>query len=394
LLYVCLDPGIPVGSAKGAAVHVGEMLRALGQEGHQTALVARRVSRAPDGTPTTVVRTPARLRRVPMLRGLAGRLDTRRVEASMAEAIATLAPDVVYERYSLGQVAGAAAARVNGLPLILEVNAPLARERAMLNGQSPSPAAVAVERATWLGADAVVVPSRELAEMVRRAGQPTVLTLPNAVDPELFNAAPTPTMRTELGLADRLVVGFAGTVRPWHDLGTVVDAVAALPADLPASLLVVGDRPPPAISERASALGVDLVVTGQVPHEQVPAYLSAVDIAVASLSPDPALSYFSPLKALEYLASGRPTVVADVGDLIQLAEQGVAVPYRAGDAGSLGAVVRALGLDPRWRARLGAEGRAYAQTRTWRAVAAAVVAAAEDLRDHAQVSAVDRATSP
>jgi glycosyltransferase involved in cell wall biosynthesis len=221
-----------------------------------------------------------------------------------------------------------------------------------------------------------------------------VLTLPNAVDPDLFKAAPVGTMRGELGLEGRFVVGFAGTVRPWHDLDTVVQAVAALPAELRAALLVVGEQPPAAVGDRASALGVDVVVTGQVPHERVPSYLGAIDVAVSSLSPDPALTYFSPLKALEYLAAGCPTVVADVGDLRLLAEQRVALPYRAGDASSLAATVLALAMDPGLRTRLSAEGRSYAATRTWRSVAAAVVDGATDLSRRVHVSAVGPAASP
>src|SRR5204862_1556076 len=170
-------------------------------------------------------------------------------------------------------------------------------------------------QATWRGAHLVVVPSHPLAEMVRAAGQDRVVVTPNAVDPDLFAPGVEPLLRQELGLADRLVVGFVGTSRPWHDLGTLVAAMALVPEDLRATLLVVGEAPPAEVLADATRRGVEVVVTGPVVHNRVPAYLATIDVAVASLWSHPTMSYFSPLKALEYLAAGCPAVVADVGDL-------------------------------------------------------------------------------
>jgi glycosyltransferase involved in cell wall biosynthesis len=385
VLYLCLDPGVPVGSAKGASVHVWEMIRALGQEGHETALVARKVAAAPATlSDITIIGSPLRGRRHAVIGPPISRVDHVRVGRAITTAIKKFAPNVIYERYSLGQTAGSTAARKHGVPLILEVNAPLAFERAMVNGQSANADAVTVERATWRGADLVVVPSNPLAEMVREAGQQRVVVAPNAVDPELFAPRSEPVLRQELGLADRLVVGFAGTARPWHDLGTLVTAMSLLSPELRATLLVVGEPPPADLLADAADKGVEIKVTGPVMHHRVPSYLATIDIAVASLWSDPKLSYFSPLKALEYLAAGCPAVVADVGDLRTLADESVAVPYHAGDPASLAAAVTAIANDDELRGRLRLAGREYAATRTWRAVAATVMGAATktiDLRD-------------
>lgn len=389
VLYLCLDPGVPVGSAKGASVHVWEMIRALGQEGHETALVARRVVAAPATlSDITVIGSPLRGRRNALVGTPITAVDNLRVGRAINTAIKKFAPNVIYERYSLGQSAGAAAARKHGVPLILEVNAPLAFERAVVQGQSTAAEAVTTERATWRNADLVVVPSNPLADMVRDAGQERVVVAPNAVDPELFAPRSEPALRQELGLTDRLVVGFAGTARPWHDLGTLVTAMSLLPAELRATLLIVGEPPSAELLAEAAEKGVEIKVTGPVVHHRVPAYLATIDIAVASLWANQKLSYFSPLKALEYLATGCPAVVADVGDLRLLAEQRVAVPYHAGDAASLAAAVTSIATDRALRDRLSVAGREHAATRTWRAVAATVMTTATktiDLRDPAVV---------
>src|SRR5947207_2795452 len=48
---------------------------------------------------------------------------------NLCRAVRRFRPDVIYERYTLNTVAGTWAARRFGLPLLLEVNAPLAEEK-------------------------------------------------------------------------------------------------------------------------------------------------------------------------------------------------------------------------------------------------------------------------
>jgi glycosyltransferase involved in cell wall biosynthesis len=378
VLYVCLDPGVPVGSSKGAAVHVWEMVRALDQEGHDVALVAREVVAAPATlAQITVTGRTLRGRRLPVIGALLTTADRRRVRRQLARAIKRFRPEVIYERYALGQTVVSAIAHRHAIRHVLEVNAPLADERARAAGRAPDADDVAAEQATWRAADLVAVPSHPLAEMVRATGQPHVIVTPNAVDPELFRVQDEPLLRYELGLDDRLVIGFAGTARPWHDLGTVVDAVAQLPTDLRPALLIIGEQPPADIVVAATRQNVELVVTGPMLHPLVPRYLATVDIAVASLRAEPQFTYFSPLKALEYLAAGRPAVVADVGDLHLLVAKGAALPYRAGDAASLAEALQRVATDAELRARLVDAGRTFAETRTWRAVARTVMHAVD-----------------
>src|SRR5439155_6451646 len=99
-------------------------------------------------------------------------------------------------------------------------------------------------------------------------------------------------------------------------------------------LLLVGEGPDrAAVATRCERRGVRAAFTGAVPHDAVARFLARADACVASLTADPSLDYFSPLKALEYMACGRPTVVALVGDLCALVERQVVLGYRAGDAG-------------------------------------------------------------
>ena len=72
-------------------------------------------------------------------------------------------------------------------------------------------------------------------------------------------------------------------------------------------LLLVGDGPMRAAVEdesRRSGLQDSVTLVGSVPHEEVPSYLAAMDVAVAPYLPFEDF-YYSPLKLYEYMAAGR-----------------------------------------------------------------------------------------
>jgi len=380
LLYVCADRGIPIGAPKGGSVHVAELLRALEAEGHATALLScSPVHGRTPGRATFAALAPVPDRDV----------HDPRMRAAAADAIARFWPDVVYERYALHRPeAGEESAR-RGLPHVLEVNAPLVDEFRRFRGMPLDAAAERGERLAWRSADLVVVPSAALAKAVRAAGQERVLVVPNGVDPVLFAPRPNASaLRRRLGFAGRFVVGWAGRLKPWHGLDTLIDAVASLPEALNPALLVIGDGPERAgMQQRAASLRVDVHFTGAVRHEQVPGYLRAADACVAGLLPDRALHYFSPIKAFEYLACGRPTVVAEAGELAALVAAGAALGYRPGEAAELASRLELIAGDAVVRERLGRAGRSFAETRTWRAAARAVAGAVERLPSFAVLSA-------
>jgi glycosyltransferase involved in cell wall biosynthesis len=377
LLYVCLDRGIPLGAPKGAAVHVEETLRALAADGHATAVLAHSTTdgHAPS-CPTYLAPSPPERVSAP----------AQPLRLALRRAIEGFQPDVLYERYALFRVEGRRESGAAGIPLVLEVNAPLVEETERFRGLRLGSAAVEAERYAWTMADLVVTPSEQLAERIRSAGQERVLVVPNAVDPVRFDPSDDgATVRRRLRLVDRFVVAWAGRLKQWHDPDILVDAVARLPKRLRPALLLIGDGPERAgVERRATERGVAIVTTGAVSRRRVPELLAVADACVATLAADPSLHYFSPLKALEYLAAGRATVVAKAGALTGLAEAGAALGYRPGDPVDLAARLEAVAGDAALRRRVARRGRSYAESRTWRAAARAVVAATEALRPRFQ----------
>ena len=164
------------------------------------------------------------------------------------------------------------------------------------------------ERPALLGADLVACGSQPVVDQALRMGVPEdrVLLTPTGVDLDLFDEPPDPApLRQRLDLEGRFVVGWVGSFRRFHAVEQAVEAASTVPG---AALLLVGDGPERARIERlARDLGVRAVFTGTVPHDELPAYLAAMDVAVV-LAQRGEPFHYSPLKVAEYLAAGLPVV--------------------------------------------------------------------------------------
>ena len=137
-------------------------------------------------------------------------------------------PELIYERYNLYFLAGTLVARRSGVPLFLEVNAPLAEERSRHGGLGLPWLARWLERFVWRSADRVLAVTGVLKAMIAAAGVPPerIEVVPNGIDPARFAALPA---RPEA--PDPVVLGFVGFVRDWHGLDAVIAAMAADPRD-------------------------------------------------------------------------------------------------------------------------------------------------------------------
>lgn len=357
ILYLSADRGIPVRGHKGAAVHVRALTDALLMAGHRVTIFTPRPGPTDGPTPRAeVIDCP--LPTVAADDASAADCQAQAYTSVLvAAALAWLASnpcDAIYERYSLWSDAGARLRAVTGLPLILEVNAPLRIETARHRHLGDDARAAQIETAQFAAADHVAVVSQPLAHYVTAHGARAakVHVVPNAVDPQHFHPAVRGgDVRARYGLHGRTVVGFAGRMRPWHDGPTLLRAFQRLHAADPAyHLLLVGEMPPELLAAiEAAGLMEAVTCTGPVPHREVPEHLAAMDVAVSSHAVAEAgeTFYFSPLKLFEYLACGVPTVAADVGQPGELIRPGYnGYLYPPGDDAALAAAIRTLVADP------------------------------------------------
>lgn len=164
-------------------------------------------------------------------------------------------------------------------------------------------------------ADLVLSVDRAFAETLRSQGVDARF-FPNGCDTATIGRA----VDLHLGATptDRPVAAFVGLLNDRTDLA-LLEAVA----DRGVHLLVVGPVQPGFEPERVAALlqRDEVRATGPVPFAELPSLLAGVDVGLVPYR-DSAFNRSSfPLKALEYLAAGRPVVATPLPAIRWLAEQ-------------------------------------------------------------------------
>lgn len=373
-------------SRDGQAVHIDEMIGSLRKLGHEVRVVAPPVAEASDmGGEVSWVQ---RLRQA-LPKALYEFLElgySLVAYRHLARAASEFEPDVIYERYNLYLLSGLALARRRRIPLLLEVNAPLADERRRFGGLGLPWLARWAEGVVWRRADVVLPVTRVLGGHVAARGVPwsRIEVVPNGINEDHFATAPSAReAKAALGWAeDELVLGFTGFVRDWHGVDRVVRWMASPAAPAKARLLVVGDGPARSDLERLAeelALGDRVRFTGVVPRERVPEHVAAFDIAL-----QPAVvPYASPLKLFEYLALSKAIVAPRQPNIAEVLQDGVnALMFDASQPGALEDALSRLCSDRPLRDRI-AQGAGESIARlslTWDSNARRVVMLAEGLR--------------
>jgi len=188
----------------------------------------------------------------------------------------------------------------------------------------------------------------------------------NGVSTDLFHPMPSADAGRTLGLEPNMhYLNFTGSLKPWHDTKTLIQALPAILAELPfdVRLLIVGDGPEKKpLMKLARQLDVDRAIDwiGLVPIHRVPLYINASEVCLAPFTRERnSRTGTSPLKIFEYMSCGRPFVTTRIGiafdDEIESCRCGILVP--PGDPIALGKAVVKLLHNPEQRQRLGQRGR-------------------------------------
>lgn len=369
-------------SRDGQSVHLEAMVAALRAAGHDVLVVGpAEFAGAALGSSSRMV--DVLRQRLP---GWVGELAEIAYAVPAAwrlnRAAAIFRPDVIYERANLFHFAGAVTSWRLGLPLLLEVNSPMAEERARFGGLSLRRLAEIAERFVWRRATHVLPVTAVLARHVAAAGVPLerITVVPNGIDLAEFPPGSGEAANTEI------VLGFVGFLRDWHGMDGVLRAVAAWEGRPGLALHIVGDGPArPGLEKLAAELGIAdrLCFTGLASRAAIPEWIAGFDIALQPA----AVPYACPLKVLEYMAAGRAIVAPDQPNLRELLEHGrTALLFDPRDPDGMWRAVLALARDAVLRHALGDAARADVQRRglTWEAHARRVVSLAEmAIRDRA-----------
>ncbi|MEP7311544.1 MAG: glycosyltransferase [Pseudomonadota bacterium] len=270
--------------------------------------------------------------------------------------------EFIYERYSLFMFAPLLVAKIRGVPMLLEVNDSATVERVR-------PVfflflARAIERWVFRNATGLVVVSQTFLDYLSEAHgriAPAIVT-PNAANLADFSFTPEQrdTVRSRYGLTGSVVCGYLGAFVPWHAIDKFVYAIAAhLEATPHLKLLLVGDGATFGPVENFVAtrkLNHQIVLTGRVPHAEVPGLLAAMDMAILPSAGD----YTSPVKLFEFMACGIAPVAPDLAPIKEVLREGeTGWMFTAYDLdAAVRSVMQHAGNPPQLRA-VGAAARSY-----------------------------------
>lgn len=365
-------------SRDGQSVHVEELIHAFRAAGHDVMVVGPGVYQKSEfGGESSLVATIRRF-----LPGFAQELAelAYNLPATLRlwRACRGFRPDFIYERYNLYFLAGSLLARWFKLPLFMEVNSPLADERAKFAGLKLRRLARAVENFSWRSATRALPVTQVLGDIMIGCGVPAdrIRVVANGIVLDRF----PPRFSHGDGQVP-IVLGFVGFVRDWHGLDMVIAALAEDADSQNVSLAIVGDGPVRAqLEDQARTLGIAHRVrfSGLVPQDQVAGRVMEFDIALQpGVTP-----YASPLKIFDYMAAGCAIVAPDQPNIREiLTHDQTALLFDPAAPDQRWTAIQRLIRDAALRRRLGTAARAELVHRdyTWSGNASRIVGWAGEL---------------
>lgn len=168
-----------------------------------------------------------------------------------------------------------------------------------------------VEHAVYASVDALCCVSHALKDYITRSsGRPSnqIAVVHCAVDTSLFRFDPTTRamVRRELGLDDKLVFVYSGSLAPWQGPGKLLEFFSAVKQLHPPSHLVILTKETHAAERvlgRHSGDGPGVTLLS-LSHREVPRYLMAADVGLLLRDDTPVNRVAFPTKYAEYLATG------------------------------------------------------------------------------------------
>lgn len=258
------------------------------------------------------------------------------------------------------------AARIKGVPFLLEIR-DLWPEFAIDMGVLKNPILIRLskhlESLLYRQADHILVNSPAYRDyMVQRGLSPRKVTLiPNGVETDMFKAT-AGGVRHQLGIDGEFLVTYAGALGMANDIPTLIRAAQALRKHQKIHFLILGDgKERPNLEKLAAGYNLtNLTFAGARPKSEMPSLLAASDACVAILKNIPMFKTTYPNKVFDYMAAGKPVVLAIDGVIrrvVEAAGGGIYVP--PGDAEALKAAILELAGDPEKARRMGRHARTY-----------------------------------
>ncbi len=261
-------------------------------------------------------------------------------------------------------------ARFKGVPFLLEVRdlwPAFAVAVGVLKNKLLIRLSEWLERFLYRHADQVIVNSPGFINHVESRGAKNVTLIPNGADPDMFDPSREGRdFRKEHGFEDAFIVLYAGAHGMSNDLGVVLEAAELLKPEpwIQIVLLGSGKEKTGLMAEAEDRRLGNLHFLPPVPKSEMRNALAAADACLAILKPIELYKTTYPNKVFDYMAAGRPVILAIDGVIRQVVEDadaGIAVP--PGDPQALAEAVLEMAHNPEKCREQGKHGRKVIEDR-------------------------------
>lgn len=222
-----------------------------------------------------------------------------------------------------------------------------------------------LEHFLYTHADRILVNSPGFIDHLTAKGAHNICLIPNGADVAMFDPqADGRAFREEQGLAGKFIVLYAGAHGLSNDLGVVIAAAALLRDELDVMFVLVGDgKDKPKLQAQAQEQGLrNIRFVAPVAKNNMAEVIAAADACLAILKPIELYKTTYPNKVFDYMAAGRPVVLAIDGVIRTVVEDaGAGFFVQPGNPQSLAQAVRLLTANPTAARAMGLKGSLYVQ---------------------------------
>ena len=336
ILYYSPHPELRSTDPSGYGTHIREMMTALSELGHEVIpfIIGDTYRKETQTLHASSVAIKKWIRKIipdkiwVTLRELMIIRKDAEFKSALLKKISETKPDLVYERAAFLQTSGVDSAREQGVRHILEINAPLLEESRVFFGSSFI-IGISKKREEHLvnSTSKISTVSTTLKKyLIAKYNLPEekIVVIPNAVRSDFMsiNRSHADLLLEKYNGDKSLVIGFVGSIFPWHGVDILVKAFLLIADKLNVKLILVGDG----VGVEELKKSVDkstckdrIFFTGNVPVAEVKDYISLFDIAVMADSN----WYGSPVKLFEYGISGKAIIAPDTKPVREVMINGI-----------------------------------------------------------------------
>ena len=256
--------------------------------------------------------------------------------------------------------------RLKSIPFLFEVR-DLWPDFAIAVGVLKNP--ILIKMSFWLekflyrNADRVLVNSPGYVNHVGERGARLVELIPNGADPAMFYPEQHgETFRSVNGLQNDFIILYAGAHGMSNDLHILLESAKILEDNPKIRFVFLGDGKEKAnLQKSASDSSLkNVLFLPSVPKNEMAEALSASDACIAILKPLTEYKTTFPNKVFDYMAAGRPVILAIEGVIRDVVEEADCGVYpKPGDSQDLANAIQFLEADREHAAILGRKGREF-----------------------------------